>query len=133
MSNKCYVCKETDGTLKHKISLYKKMQSEDVKLPICNGCYKDYKLFKKMLNIFMTFCTVFVMFIIVVIAYFFGMSGDKQTASAIIFFTLPTAILGYLLTRKMYNSSHFIQKAANEPVIKKKFDEGFTGFKISPL
>lgn len=131
MSQSCYVCKEKSATLVHKISLYKKMESSKLELPICKGCYKDYKMFKKMLNIFMLFCTVFVMFILVVIGYFVAMSGHNQTASFIIFCTLPTAIMGYLLTRRMYNSSHFIQKAAKEPAMLSKFKEGYKGFKIS--
>ena len=128
MAKDCYVCKEEKGMLKHLVMFKNADGIKEVELPVCKTCSDNYTMFQKVLKIFMIFCTVVAMAVVITIAYAYGMSGNKDAALYTLVFIVPVSFLGYYITKRLHHSSHFIQKAAQEPTVKKVLEQGYKGF-----
>lgn len=126
----CYVCKEVEAadTLSFMFRDAKGMQ--ELSLAICETCKDNYKVFNKVLTIFMMFTTFIFMALISFIAYLYLQANDVNTALYIFVFTVPVSFLGFYIHKRLYHGSHFVQKAAQEPTISTMLKQGYKGFII---
>jgi hypothetical protein len=126
----CYVCKEAEGTLSHKLLFRNAQGPEEVSLPLCQECLNNYTLFHKVLKMFMVFTTAVFMILIAFVAYMYFRAGNTSTGLYVLLFMVLVNFLGFYIYKRLYHGSHFIQKAANEPSVTRILEKGYRGFLI---